>query len=53
MIRATNGHQLDLFGDVVVREDWVAQLNAGSDAAILPAKRVVGLFAGIGGFELG
>jgi DNA (cytosine-5)-methyltransferase 1 len=53
MIRAANGHQLDLFEDVVVREDWVTQLAAASDAATLPAKQVVGLFAGIGGFELG
>jgi hypothetical protein len=42
MICAANGHQLALFEEVVVREDRVAQLDAASDAAMLPAKRVVG-----------
>ena len=53
MIHTANGHQLDLFEDVVVREDWVAQLDSSSAATTVPPKRVAGLFAGIGGFELG
>jgi DNA (cytosine-5)-methyltransferase 1 len=53
MIRAANGHQLDLFEDVVVCDDWAAQLAPCFEGAMLPAKRVAGLFAGIGGFELG